>query len=127
MKRSSNMKSLARMTALAMLSCALTTVTFAKNASKNEGNFTISKTVRVGSTDLRPGQYKAAWKEESGGAVKVDILQHGKTVATVEGKLKDLEHPAPYDAIITKPLGDNATTIDEIDFSRRNQALVFGE
>jgi hypothetical protein len=119
------MKTLAHLTALAMLTLALSTLTFA--VSKNQGNFTLPGTTRVGSTDLRAGQYKAEWKEETGGAVKVDILQHGKTVATAEGKLKDLPEPSPYDAVITKQLSDNAKTIDEIDFSNRKQALVLGE
>ncbi len=119
------MKALARLTSLATLSVALTSVTFA--ASKNQGNFTLPDTVRIGSTELRAGDYKAEWQEEAGGAVKVDILQHGKTVATVEGKLKDLQQPAPYDAVVTKTLDDNAKTIDEIDFNKHSQALVFGE
>jgi hypothetical protein len=119
------MKTLARLSALAMFALALGTLSFA--ASKNQGNFTLPATTRIGSTDLRAGQYRAEWKEETGGAVKVDILQHGKTVATAEGKLKDLPAPAPYDAVITKPLGDNAKAIDEIDFSNRKQALVLGE
>jgi hypothetical protein len=125
------MKAIARLSALALLTFALTAVTFAKGTSKNEGNFTIPSTVRVGSTELHAGDYKAQWKEESAGAVKIDILQHGKTVATVEGKLKDLQKPAPYSAVVLKPLDSatngNAQTIDEIDFSNRSQALVFGE
>ena len=116
-----------RLTALATLTFALTAVTFARNSNKNEGNFTLPHAVRVGSTDLASGQYKVAWKEESGGMVKIDILQRGKTVTTVEGKLKALPEPAPYDAVITKPLRGNTTTIDEIDFSKRSQALVLAE
>jgi hypothetical protein len=119
------MKTLARLTSLATLTIALTTVTFA--ASKNQGNFTLADTARVGSTVLRPGDYKAEWTEETGGAVKVEILQHGKTVATAEGKLKDLGKPSPYNAVVTEQLSDNATAIDEIDFNNREQALVFGE
>jgi hypothetical protein len=118
------MKALARLTSLATLTVALTTVTFA--ASKNQGNFTLFDTARVGSTELRPGDYKAQWEEEAGGAVKVEIL-HGKTIATAEGKLKDLSNPAPYSAVVTKSGSDNAREIDEIDFNKRNQALVFGE
>jgi hypothetical protein len=121
------MKALAHLTALVLLTFALTTVTFARNTSKSEGNFTIPDSVRVGATDLAPGDYKAEWKQEDGGAVKVDILQHGKTVATVEGKLKALPQPAPYTAVITKPFSDSAKTLDEIDFGNRSQALVFGE
>src|SRR5260370_8589675 len=110
------MKALARLTSLATLSVALTSVTLA--ATKNQGNFTLPDTVRIGSTELRAGDYKAEWQEEAGGAVKVDILQHGKTVATVEGKLKDLQQPAPYDAVLTKTVDDNAKTIHQINFNK---------
>jgi hypothetical protein len=120
------MKTQARLVALAVVVFALAMTAFARNSNKNEGNFTIQNKVRVGSTDLQPGTYKAQWKEATDGAVKIDILQHGKTIATVDGKLKSLQEPAPYDAVITKPLGDNTSTIDEIDFGRRNQALVLG-
>jgi hypothetical protein len=119
------MKSLVRLTALAILTLALTTVTFA--ASKNQGNFTLADEARVGSTNLLPGDYKAEWTEEAGGAVKVEILQHGKTVATAEGKLKDLGRPSPYNAVTTERLSDNSKAIGEIDFSNREQALAFGE
>jgi hypothetical protein len=119
------MKALAHVTALTVLTVALTNITFA--ASKNQGNFTLLDTARVGSTELRPGDYKAEWTEEAGGAVKVEISQHGKTVATAEGKLKDLQQPAPYNAVVTRTLGDNAQTVDEIDFNKRSQALAFGE
>jgi hypothetical protein len=119
------MKFLVCLTSLAMFTVVLTTVTFAAN--KNEGNFTLTDKVQVGSTELSPGDYKAQWKEEAGGAVKVDILEHGQTVATAEGKLKDLQEPAPYGAVVTKPVGDNSRTIEEIDFGNRKQALVLGE
>ena len=96
-------------------------------ADKNEGNFTLTDTVRVGSTDLKAGRYKAEWKAENNGAVKVDILQHGKVVATADGKLKTLPSRAPYDAVVTKPVDNNAKAIDEIDFNNRTEALVLGE
>jgi hypothetical protein len=120
------MQTLARLAMLSMLTVALTTVTFAAN-NKNEGNFTLPDAARVGSTELRAGDYKAEWQAESGDAVKVEFLQNGKTVATVEGKLKDLQQAAPYNAIVTKQAGDNAQEINEIDFNNRRQALVFGE
>jgi hypothetical protein len=119
------MKTLVSLAVLAMFTAVLTTVTFAAS-KKDAGNFTLSDTVRVGSTQLSPGQYKAEWKEETGNTVKVDILEHGKTVATAEGKLKNLQEPAPYDAVVIKPLTNNAKEISEIDFSNRKQALVLG-
>jgi hypothetical protein len=117
------MKALVRMTPLATFIVVLATVTFA--ASKNQGNFTLQDTARVGSTELRPGQYKVEWTAGTDGAAKVEILQRGKTVATAEGRLKDLEAPSPYDAVIIKPVSDNQKSIAEIDFSKQKQALVF--
>jgi len=121
------MKTFGCLTSLAALAMVLTVGALAAN--KNEGNFTLTDAVRVGSTDLQPGDYKAEWTSESGGPVKVDILQHGKVVASTEGKLKDLQVRSPYNAVITKPLSDhaNARTIDEIDFNNRKQALTIGE
>jgi hypothetical protein len=119
------MQTVTRLATLSILTVALTTVTFAAN--KNQGNFTLAGSARVGSTELPAGDYKAQWQEESGGAVKVDFLQNGKTVASAEGKLKDLQAPSPYTAVTTKSLSDNAQEIDEIDFNNRKQALVFGE
>ena len=51
------MKVVVCLTSLAMFTVALATVTFAAN--KNEGNFTLTDKVQVGSTELSPGDYKA--------------------------------------------------------------------
>ena len=114
------MKSLGHLAGLAALVFALATVTFAAN--KNQASFTLTSAAKVGATDLQPGDYKAEWKAEAGNSVKVDILQHGKTVASAEGKLKDLPATMTHDAVVL----DN-NKIDEIDFGRGKQAVVFGE
>jgi len=119
------MKSLARLVSLFILTVSLTAL--ASAASKNAGKFTLPNTVRVGSTDLHPGEYKVEWTEATAGTLKVEISQNGKNVVTTEGKLKDLPERSPYDAVITKPLSDNVKGIDEIDFSNRKQALVLAE
>ena len=94
---------------------------FAKD--NHSGNFTLFDTVRVGSTELEPGHYKAEWTG-SADNVKVDILQNGQTVATAQGTIKDLGQPSPYDAVTTKTLQDNTKALDEIDFNKRSEALV---
>ena len=71
----------------------------------------------------RPGNYKAEWNGPAND-VKVDIVQNGKTVATTEGKIKDLQQPAPYDAVMIKTLQNNTKALDEIDFNHRSEALV---
>jgi len=70
-----------------------------------------------------PGNYKAEWNGPAND-VKVDIVQNGKTVATTEGKIKDLQQPAPYDAVMIKTLQNNTKALDEIDFNHRSESLV---
>ncbi|MFZ0758772.1 MAG: hypothetical protein WAM69_02380 [Candidatus Sulfotelmatobacter sp.] len=107
----------------AVLTLALSVSAFARD--NHSGTFTLPDTVRVGSTQLKPGQYKAEWSGPAN-AVKVDILQNGKTVATVQGQVKDLTQRSPYDAVTMKTLGNNTKALDEIQFNDRTQALVLG-
>jgi hypothetical protein len=93
---------------------------FAKD--NHSGNFTLSDPVRVGSTELAPGHYKAEWSGPAD-AVNIEIRQNGKTVTTVQGHIKNLQRPAPYDSVSTKT-ENNATTLDEIEFDNRTDALV---
>jgi hypothetical protein len=109
-------------TAVAILASASSVNSFAKD--NHSGNFTLADPVRVGSTELAPGRYKAEWSGPAD-AVKIEILQNGKTVATVAGQIRNLPHPAPYDSIATKTEGDTRT-LDEIEFNNRTDALVLG-
>lgn len=107
----------------AIVTLALSVGAFAKD--NHSGNFTLYDTVRVGSTELAPGDYKADWSGPAD-AVKVNILKNGKTVATANGQIKNLEQPAPYNAVTTKELDNNTEALDEIDFNKRSEALVLG-
>ncbi|MGA8441560.1 MAG: hypothetical protein WB762_00275 [Candidatus Sulfotelmatobacter sp.] len=89
----------------------------------HSGNFTLADTVQVGSIQLAPGNYKAEW-DGPANDVKINIVRHGKTIATTEGKIKDLQQPAPYDAVAIKTLENNTKALDEIEFNKRNEALV---
>ena len=69
--------------AFAILASVLSVNSFAKD--NHSGKFTLTDPVRVGSTELAPGRYKAEWSGPAD-AVKIEILQNGKTVATVPGQ-----------------------------------------
>jgi hypothetical protein len=117
------MKSVKLFSSLAILTLVLSVGAFAKD--DRSGNFTLFETVRVGSTELQPGRYKAEWTG-SGNEVKIDILQNGKTVATAAGAMKNLGQPSPYDSVTTKTMQDNSKALDEIDFNKKSEALVLG-
>jgi hypothetical protein len=118
------MKTLGSLLSIAALAMGMSTASFA--ADKNQGKFTLTEPATIGTIDLRPGDYKAQWQAQNGNDVKVEIVQHGKVIATTQGQLKNLDHPAPYDAVVTKDTGNNAKAIGEIDFNNRTQALVLG-
>ncbi len=107
----------------AIVTLALSVGAFAKD--NHSGNFKLFETTRVGSTDLEPGDYKADWSGPAD-AVKISIVKNGKTVATANGQIKNLQQPSPYDAVTTKMLQDNTKAVDEIDFNNRSEALVLG-
>ena len=104
-----------------IVALVLSVSAFAKDS--HSGKFTLSDTVQVGSSQLPPGEYKAEWNGPAND-VKVDIIQNGKTVATMQGRLEDLQKPAPADAVLTKTLQDNTKELDEIEFGNHIAALV---
>jgi hypothetical protein len=105
----------------AIVALVLSASAFAKD--NHSGTFTLSDTVRVGSAQLAPGQYKVEWSGLAND-VKVEILKNGKPVATAEGRIKDLGQRSPYNAVTTKTLDDNTKALDEIDFGNHSEALV---
>lgn len=95
---------------------------FAK--SKNEGNITVDEPLQVGATQLSPGHYKVEWNG-TGNQVKLNIMDHDKTVATVPAKLVPRAEPSRYDALVTTtPTKGQAAQLKEIDFNKHTQALM---
>jgi hypothetical protein len=117
------MKFVQPLTWFAIVALVLSLSAFAKDG--HSGNFTLSETVQVGSTQLAPGAYKAEWNGPAND-VKIDFIQNGKTVATTQGKIQNLQKPSPYDAVLTKTLQNNTQELSEIDFGNHTEALVLG-
>jgi hypothetical protein len=105
----------------AIFAVTLCVTAFAKDS--NSGKFELNQPAKVGSTVLQPGQYTVQWTGPND-AVKINILQHGKTIATAEGSVKELPTKAPYASVSMKTQPDNTKNVDEIDFSNRSQALI---
>jgi hypothetical protein len=105
---------------VALATFVLSLGAFAKD--KNEGKFTLSEPAQVGSTQLKPGDYKATW-EGSGSDVQVKIQQGKNVVATSSAKL--VSKPNGTDAVTLGNANGSTKTLDEVDFSKTKQALVF--
>jgi hypothetical protein len=106
---------------LCAFALALSAGAFAK--VKNEGSFDLAQPATIGSTQLQPGHYEVEWTGASG-IVSVDVVQHGKTLATAKGTLKELASKAPYNAVTLKPSSNHSNRIEEIEFNNRKDALV---
>jgi hypothetical protein len=115
------MQSIRFFAVLSVVALAFSLPVFAKDT--NTGDFDLMQKACVGSTVLQPGHYKAEWSGPNT-ALQVSILRNGKTVATTQGKLKELPEKAPYGAVTVRTLKDNSTRVDEIDFNNRTEVLV---
>jgi hypothetical protein len=116
------MKSSKYIAIVAVLASGLSLNAFAKD--KNETRITLSDSVQVGRTDLKPGNYTLQW-DGNGPDVQVKVLNGKNVVATVPAKLA--QGTSGYaNAITTRAVG-NVNTLDEVDFAGGKQSLVFGE
>lgn len=113
-----SLKYLGSFVAVALILCL---GALAKDA--NSGSFELTQPAQVGSTVLQPGEYKAEWTG-SPTDVTINILQHGKTVATTKGSIKELPAKAANDSVTLKNV-NNQQQVHEIDFHHRAEALMF--
>ncbi|MGD0182276.1 MAG: hypothetical protein ABSC15_20885 [Terriglobales bacterium] len=90
---------------------------------KNQHSVSISDSVQVGGKQLEPGSYKVEW-QGTGPEVQVNFVRDGKTVATVPGTLKT-DGKVTQDDVVIGTTSANAKTLEEIDFGRNKESLVF--
>jgi hypothetical protein len=91
---------------------------------KNQHPVEIPDSVQVGGTRLQPGRYQVEW-QGTGPEIQVNFVRDGKTVATVPGTLKTNDAKVTQDDIVTDTTSANTKTLEEIDFSRTRESLVF--
>ena len=107
---------------VAVLASGLSLNAFAKD--KNETRVTLSDSVQVGTTGLKPGDYTLQW-EGNGPNVQVKVLKGRNLVATVPAKLAQ-GIGRNFDAITIRSVS-NVKTLDQVDFAGGKRSLVFGE
>ena len=95
-------------------------------ARDNAHSVVISDPVQIGNTQLKPGNYKVEW-QGTGAVVQVSFLQNGKTVVTVPGTLKANDDQVTHDAVVIEKTNANTPMLEEIDFGRQKEALVFDQ
>ena len=110
-----------RSAAIVLVLCAFSA--FAKD--KNEGKFTLSNSTTVGSTELKPGEYKFAF-DDSGSSVQVKFLQGKSVVATANASVMENTSRQRGVAVTTGEAG-NTRIIKQIDFGKRTLTFVSGE
>jgi len=86
----------------------------------------ISSVVQIGSTQLKPGNYRVTW-QGTGPVVQVSFQQNGKTVVTLPATLKTNDEQVKGDAIQIERTSADTSTLKEIDFGHQREALVFDQ
>jgi hypothetical protein len=90
-------------------------------APKNSASLQLDQRVKIGGTQLAPGQYKLIW-EGSGQDATVSFIEGKKTVAIAAAKL--VSNPTNEVAIEISTAADNTQVLDAIDL--KNITLQFG-
>ncbi len=114
---------LAVLSTLALLALLLPVGALARN---NAHSVQIFNVVQIGSSQLKPGNYKVEW-QGTGPAVQVSFHQNGKAVVTVPATLKANDDQVTQDAIMTEATSADTSELKEIDFGRQKESLVFDQ
>jgi hypothetical protein len=114
------------LTVVLTLICLLGLGGSARAVRDNAYSVEISDVVQIGSTKLKPGNYKVKW-QGPGPTVQVSFQHNGKTVVTVPGTLKTNDDRVTQDAIVTEATTTGTSTLKEIDFGHHKEALVFDQ
>src|SRR5215475_10854652 len=110
-----------RSAAIVLVLCAFSA--FAKD--KNEGKLTLQNSTAVGSTNLKPGEYKIAF-DDVGPSVEVRFLQGKTVVATANASVMENASRQTGVAVTTAEAG-KTRIIKQIDFGKRTLTFVSGE
>jgi|HubBroStandDraft_6_1064221.scaffolds.fasta_scaffold48786_2 hypothetical protein len=106
---------------VAVLASGLTLSAFAKD--KNETKVTFTDPIQVGSTQLKPGDYKLQW-DGNGPDVQVKVVKGKDVVATVPAKLIENKSSLGTNSVTTGS-NSNSKTLNQVDFDGGKQSLKF--
>jgi hypothetical protein len=118
------MKAVRWIVVVSILASGLSLSAFAKD--KNEAKFTLPSTAQIGSTELKPGDYKAQW-DGTGPDVQVKILKGKDVVATAPAKLVEKNGGSGVDAVTLGTGSGTVKSLDQVDFHGGRQSLIFNQ
>jgi hypothetical protein len=108
-----------------VLTAALLLTLGAFAEQKHHAGFTVGENVQIGSTQLKPGDYKAEWSGD-GPNVQVQIMKGSKVVATVPAQVIPQKQELENTAVVYKTGDNGSKTIDQIDFAKQKASLKLG-
>lgn len=91
----------------------------------NKGTVRFQEQVSVGGTQVKPGEYKAAW-EGSGPNVQLNLMKGKNVVATTTARVVELDRTAPDDTAVVTNNGDGSRSLSQLRFHGKKQALAIG-
>ena len=114
------------LTVVLTLTCLLGLGGSARAARDSAHSVEFSDVVQIGSTKLKPGNYKVKW-QGTGPTVQVSFQQNGKTVVTVPGTLETNDDRVTRDAVVIEATSGDASILKEIRFGHQKEALLFDQ
>ena len=89
----------------------------------NKGSLSVSDSVKVAGTQLKPGAYKLSW-EGTGQNVELTISQGKNVVAKTQARMIDLNSASRSDAAVVSNNSDGSKSLSEIRFGGKKYALA---
>ena len=105
-----------RLIGFAIIACSLSIPAF---AAKNSHDVTFASAVKVGTTQLKSGEYKVSWTGSDASA-QVTISQNGKVLATAPAKVVKASNPQ---AGISTSTVNGTQVVDAIQLEKLNLVL----
>ena len=91
----------------------------------NKGSLSVSDSVKVAGTQLKPGAYKLSW-EGTGQNVELTISQGKNVVAKTQARMIDLNSASRSDAAVVSNNSDGSKSLSDIRFGGKKYALAIG-
>jgi len=94
--------------------------------ASSKGSLQLTDNTTIGGTQLKAGEYQVKW-DGTGTNVQVSVLKGSKVLATVPAHVIDLSDKPSNDAAVVKKNSDGTSSLAEIHFSGKKQALAIGD
>ncbi len=100
------------------------TLALARRSENRTAKFTFPKTLFVGGTEFKPGEYVIQW-DSNNPETTVTFKMNGTVVAQVQGTIVDIQNKADYNSVLQLPDSSGRLLLKGFYLSGKTFKIVF--